>query len=403
MSLPSLSVILPNFNHARYLGGALDAILSQSARACEVIVVDDASTDGSVAIIEEFARRDGSVRLIKNLKNLGNVGSTAVGLRECSGEYVYNAAADDLVLPGFFENSLQLLSRYPQAGLCCAWPSTMVGDSHQIHANPVNWSDRPCYLTPEELANLIHTNIIPGHASIVRRQAFDAVGGYLERLRWHSDWYSSMTIAFRHGICFIPETLAIMRVLPESFSAAGRKDHAAQGEVLCELWKALTATDHRESWSRYERGRVMSHFGVQAAHAAVDLGRHEDSRTIQMLAGLNWRECEELLRDSRADVRCLGTGIAAALDADAWKLLFTLLETLDDADERVRRSAERTFDHLAERSITWNNPLARWLRRPWLRCVMQMLGARRVQRTAESAWIGLRKMRDSLSFDARTT
>jgi glycosyltransferase involved in cell wall biosynthesis len=65
MSNTTISVVLPNYNHAEYIGEALEAILSQSVRPKEVIVVDDNSTDGSIAVIEKFLRRDSIIRLIR--------------------------------------------------------------------------------------------------------------------------------------------------------------------------------------------------------------------------------------------------------------------------------------------------------------------------------------------------
>lgn len=395
MSLPSLSVILPNYNHARYVGGALDAILSQSARPTEVIVVDDTSTDDSVTVIEEYCRRDPIVRLIRNARNLGNVGSTAVAFRECTGEYVFNAAADDVVLPGFFEQALGLLARHPEAGLCCGWPSTMNGASGEISENPVDWSDRPCYLAPDELAARINKHIIPGHASIVRRTAFEKVGGYLEPLRWHSDWFSCLAIGFRHGICFIPKPVALMRVLPGSFSAAGRTDRTAQLEVLRQLWKLIWSPPHRDLLPRFQRGKVMAHFGIEAAIAAADLGWHHDADAADMLCGLTWRECEELLRHTRPEVRCLGAGVSVHLGRHVWKLLLMLSAMLEDGNVEVRQSVERAFESLGTSSSPWVGSLARLLRRPLVRRVASALKAQALQRSADAAWTGCRRVRKS--------
>src|SRR5215207_96176 len=109
---------MPNYNHARFLQESLGAILAQSRRPLEVIVVDDGSTDGSVDIIKVLAQSNPTVHLVCNERNVGGIASVNRGLVLASGDYVHCAAADDRVLPGFYEQSLDLLSQCPEAGLC---------------------------------------------------------------------------------------------------------------------------------------------------------------------------------------------------------------------------------------------------------------------------------------------
>ena len=94
--IPTLSVVVPNYNHARYLKAALDAHLEQTEAPCEVIVVDDASTDDSRAIVEDVAARNPRVRLIRVARNGGVNAAMNLGLREAGGDFVCFSAADDL-------------------------------------------------------------------------------------------------------------------------------------------------------------------------------------------------------------------------------------------------------------------------------------------------------------------
>ena len=94
-----------NYNHAKLIGRALQALTAQERPPDEIIVVDDASADDSVRVIEEFAAKAPALRLLRNTHNLGAIATLQRGLRAAQGTYVYFGAADDFVLPGFFETA----------------------------------------------------------------------------------------------------------------------------------------------------------------------------------------------------------------------------------------------------------------------------------------------------------
>jgi glycosyltransferase involved in cell wall biosynthesis len=241
---------MTNYNHAQYLETSLGAILAQTFRPAEVIVVDDDSTDNSLAVLEALARKDPIVRVIRNAKNLGVVAAWHEGYRHVTGDYLYSAAADDCVLPGLFEKSMALLAQYPQAALCCSFPASFQEDAASgtlaWKPNPVYWSEAPCYFCPEELADVLCGDYIPGHTTIMKRSALDQAGGLRPELKWHCDWFATLVMAFRHGICFLPEPLARLRISPASYSAAGVNFGAEQEEVLLELLRLLRSPEYRD-------------------------------------------------------------------------------------------------------------------------------------------------------------
>jgi len=130
--LPTLSVVVPNYNHARYLEAALGAHLDQSAPPLEIIVVDDASTDDSSAVVKRVASKHPSVRLLRLGRNGGVIAAMNRGLLEARGDYVCFSAADDLVAQDFAAQSLEVLARHPTAGFCFSDPAVMLGDSGEI-------------------------------------------------------------------------------------------------------------------------------------------------------------------------------------------------------------------------------------------------------------------------------
>src|SRR2546428_12986239 len=111
MSSPTVSVIVPNFNHAEYLPRCLTALIEQSVLPQEIIVIDDASTDDSAQIAREFARRHPIIEVHQNARNHGVVYGANLGLRIARGDYVLFAAAEDYCLPGFMEKSGSVFGR----------------------------------------------------------------------------------------------------------------------------------------------------------------------------------------------------------------------------------------------------------------------------------------------------
>lgn len=266
MIAPSLSVVMANYNHAEYIGEALDAILSQSLRPCEMIVVDDASTDNSVDVIEHFARQDRAVHLLLNERNMGVVSTANRGLEYASGEYVYFASADDKVLPGFFEKSLGLLVEYPQAGLCCSNPAFFKDTADNvITVKRLNTSDGPTYFSQDESVGLIRTKRLSlwGHTSIIRRDALLEAGTLKAELRWHCDWFALYVIAFRYGVCYIPESLAALRIHPNSYSNSGMARWLEQKKVLEHILDLLKSPAFEDVLPSFRHSGVLSAFGFK--------------------------------------------------------------------------------------------------------------------------------------------
>ena len=98
--MPKVSVIMPNYNHARYLKERMDSILAQDYRDFEVILLDDASTDESAAVLRTY---ESDPRIKKFIVNDSNSGNTFLqwerGLKEATGEYVWIAESDDVAEP----------------------------------------------------------------------------------------------------------------------------------------------------------------------------------------------------------------------------------------------------------------------------------------------------------------
>ncbi|MBF8258492.1 MAG: glycosyltransferase [Actinobacteria bacterium] len=107
--LPKVSVCIPAFNHARYIGRALESALSQTMDNIEVLVVDDASTDETFEVAGRYAASDGRVRLYRSEANLGMVRNWNRCLRDARGTYVKLLCSDDFLEPACLETQAKVL------------------------------------------------------------------------------------------------------------------------------------------------------------------------------------------------------------------------------------------------------------------------------------------------------
>ena len=126
---PKVSVVMPVYNDERYLAEAIASVLGQTYADFELIIVDDGSTDGSRAIIEEYALRDSRVVPILLPGNLGQSSARNRGIERAGGQYIAAMDGDDICLPDRLRRQVNFLDANPQVGvlgtnMCALWIRT---------------------------------------------------------------------------------------------------------------------------------------------------------------------------------------------------------------------------------------------------------------------------------------
>jgi glycosyltransferase involved in cell wall biosynthesis len=233
------SVIIPNFNHSALVGKAIGSVLTQGDGLKELIVIDDASTDDSVAVIEAALHGHPSARLLRNETNRGTIATLNRGIGEASGDFVLLAAADDIYLPGMLASCLRAAELHPDTAFVCGTPLIEWSDGSLLRvALPFGATAR--HVPPAELARYaLRQNILffTG-AALLRREAIVAAGGLIPELRWHADWLLDFVLALRHGFYHLPQDCCVVKYSPKSYSQE-RHDWSRQKEVLRTVISAL--------------------------------------------------------------------------------------------------------------------------------------------------------------------
>jgi glycosyltransferase involved in cell wall biosynthesis len=200
----------------------LSALLGQERAADEIIVIDDGSTDDSIAVIERLAAAAPAIRLLRNSNNVGVIPTLQRGLEAARGKYVYFAASDDWVFPGFFALALRRLEAAPDVGLFCG--ETMLVDGRTNRPFAVRPAVRPRMsagpVGVATVAALLRStdNWISTGSAVFRRECVAWAGGFDARLTTSADGLMARKIALRYGLYFEPRTVATWMVYPDSVS-----------------------------------------------------------------------------------------------------------------------------------------------------------------------------------------
>jgi glycosyltransferase involved in cell wall biosynthesis len=249
LSLPTLSVLIPNYNQGTYIKEAFEEILNQTWRPIEIIVVDDCSTDDSIEIIESCSKNEPLIRLIQHEKNKGSICTLQRLCEEAKGDYIHLTAPDDPVYPGLYKKSMELLTYYPQAGLCSTLVECIDEKKRKLCIQPGSpfVSKVSCYLSPDEVLNsyLKFGNWFTASSAIWQREKFINLGAFSAvELSSYLDTFRFYQMALNNGVCFIPEVLNAWRVTSGGWSAKSRYDPQVYWDLLNRAERLMRTSLH---------------------------------------------------------------------------------------------------------------------------------------------------------------
>lgn len=199
-----VSVLIPNYNHARFLTQRIESVLNQTWQEFEVVILDDCSTDESRNIIESYR---GHAKIVSIIYNDHNSGSTfhqwQKGIESTKGDFVWIAESDDWCEPSFLETVMQGLLSDPQCVVAYC-QSYCVEDSNRI-----KWqSSHPCleeYMDGQSfIKNFMvkNTAIFNASMAVWRKSAYEKITSDFTNYRYCGDWLFWIELC-QHGKVFI--------------------------------------------------------------------------------------------------------------------------------------------------------------------------------------------------------
>ncbi len=211
-----VDVIVPCYNYGRYLPGCLRSVLGQGGVDVRVLVIDDASPDGSGAVAEELARQDGRVEARRHPANRGHIATYNEGLEWAAGDYALLLSADDLLTPGALLRAARALDARPEVGL--AYGRQILFTSDEPPAPPAGpapggWRT---LAGREFIAECCRAggNPVATPTAVVRTSLWKRLGGYRPDLPHTADMELWLRFAAHADVAVIDADQALKRVHP---------------------------------------------------------------------------------------------------------------------------------------------------------------------------------------------
>jgi glycosyltransferase involved in cell wall biosynthesis len=317
MGEPVISVLTTVFNAGRFFEPSIRSILNQTFRNFEFLIVDDASTDGSAEVAEEWARKDPRVRVIRNAENKGQTACLNQGLQLARGRWIARQDADDLAHPLRLAEQHRFLTIQP--GVVLLGTNGRIIDEQDrltglldapLSQQAITWTSP--FLNP-----FMHTSVM-FRADVIR----DQFGGYNEAYRIAQDYELWTRVIAAHQSANLPQRLVCYRHLGTSLSKAGREAafaeasrvsarearrvfgrslNGGEAELIAAFREGLGPDNRNAFWRLYDE--LLSQQDAPAGDILRTVAMHHLKAAGALSAKNSWLAIAEILKALRTDLR----------------------------------------------------------------------------------------------------
>jgi glycosyltransferase involved in cell wall biosynthesis len=200
-----VSVVMCTYNGSRFVREQLDSICRQTYTNLEIIIMDDASVDGTWNILSQITATDKRIKLFRNEQNAGFTENFNRGVSNCNGDYIAFADQDDL---WHIEKISRMMRHWPDRSLL------IYCNSERFSGIDLPWDVKAAsyYRRFEgtDARKLAIFNTISGHALIIKKELVPLVFPVTKRVMY--DWYAGVVAACNGGVSFLSDTLVLQRV-----------------------------------------------------------------------------------------------------------------------------------------------------------------------------------------------
>lgn len=225
------SVVIPSYNHARFINRCINSVLDQSLQDWELIVIDDGSSDNSNEIIADYALQDDRIRHVKQT-NQGAHAAINRGLAMARGDFLTILNSDDEFSSDRFANCLRVFAAEPDLGLVSSWIDVIDAENNSLGVK-MGWENMEPWPIANKAAsfagtddyalNALMSNFVSTTSNMVfRRELYELVGG-MRNLRFAHDWDFLLRACAAFKCKSIPEPLMRYRIHGNNTISSNRK------------------------------------------------------------------------------------------------------------------------------------------------------------------------------------
>ena len=207
---PEVSVIIPAYNHEKFIEQAIQSVIDQHFKNWELIIIDDGSTDGTVELIDKFENHP-KIQTFHQ-KNRGLSATLNRGLKIARGSYFSFLPSDDYLHPLKLFSQIEVIHDRPDLDVvfCDQIPVDRYGNPSEDDSI-ISWTDVP-YVTEEEiLPRLFERNFIPAPSALIRTDCLHQLGGFDETLIYTQDYDAWMRLLPHHSAYWLHKALFYYR------------------------------------------------------------------------------------------------------------------------------------------------------------------------------------------------
>lgn len=232
-NIPHVSVVMPVYNAQRYVDGAIESVLAQTFRDFELVIVNDGSTDSTLAILDRHAADDQRIRILSR-PNTGIVGAENDGLAVARGMYIARIDADDWCDARRFELQVDRLDSEPELVALGSAATIVDASGDHLGAFPV-----PLTHVQIEARHLQGLSSIHHPSVMMRADAVRKVGGYREESRPADDFDLWLRLGEVGRLANLPQCLITKRLTVDGIvgSTLGTQMGDAIHRILTDTWK----------------------------------------------------------------------------------------------------------------------------------------------------------------------
>jgi glycosyltransferase involved in cell wall biosynthesis len=307
---PTVSVVIPCYNYGHYLPDAVTSALDQPGVDVDVLIVDDASPDGSARVAHELAAADHRVRVLAHVTNKGHIATYNEGLALARGDYVVLLSADDLLTPGCLTRATALLERHPDMSFAYGYAETFRDVPPEPRTAVTGWSVWSGEEWNEAVSRTAR-NVIVNPEVVMRRSVMAELGGYDAKFPHAADlelWLRAATLG----------SVGRINGTDQAFYRhhGGNMHLTDYGSLLLDLRERLAVFDQvltADGAPRHRAARALAREAVRLAWQANDAGGAHGGASVADFCGFAVAAWPDVVRTAtwRALQRRLGRHVPA--------------------------------------------------------------------------------------------